>query len=85
MQPTLATKMLLEKIEVYSDRIVHTTGFFHKQKTIMLDQIASIDTGMETVGKIIIETSGGQKYTLLMWPKDKAALLDAIHKARRKG
>ena len=83
-KPRFETAILWNKIQVFDDRIVYTEGILKKQQTINAKAIASINAGIPAVGQIIIETTGGANYKLLLKPKDKQALLEAIREVSEK-
>lgn len=84
MEPIVETKFGFEKLKVFSDRIQYTTGFFKKERTILASQIASIDSGMAAVPKIVIETTGGEKVKMIVPTKRKQEVLEAIYKIHSK-
>lgn len=83
MQSLCKVKVAFNEIEVFDDRIVTRDFFKKREKSVMVKQIATIHPGMPKVGRIDIETSGGQKMRLTMWPKDKQKVLDAIYEAQK--
>lgn len=67
-------------VEVYPTRVEY--GLFSKRlgyKTIMINQIASVESGMMGLMKIIVETTGGRKYEIPTNKKNE--LKNAIYQA----
>lgn len=83
MQPILRTKYFIYNItELYQDHLELITGVFKKHQTIMLNQIASIESGMENVPGIKITTTAGETIKVLISAKDKATLLMKLGELR---
>ena len=83
MQPIFATKYFFYNItELYPDHLEVITGVFKKHQSIMLNQIASIDSGMEKVPSFKINTTSGKTIKVLMNAKDKATMLSKLTKLR---
>lgn len=80
-EPLFKTSYLGSKVEVYSDRLVYK--MFFTQKTIPLDQIASVDQGISGVAGIKIETTGGKKIGIPVGSGSKQKLEEAIFQAKR--
>lgn len=74
------TKYLGNWVEVYGNRVEF--GMLNKilgYKTIILNQIASVESGMMGHFKVIIETTGGKKYNIPTNKKNE--LKEAIYNA----
>ncbi len=84
MEPIFKTSILWEKIFLYPTHLIYKTGILGKETSISLNQIASIDSGIPTVGLITLETTGGKKIKLTVKPKDKQELIDLIYSNKAK-
>lgn len=83
MQPIFKTKYFIYNItELYPDRLELTKGVFKKHESIMLNQIASINSGMEKVPSFKITTTAGKTIDVLISAKDKATLLSKLSELR---
>lgn len=81
MEPIFETSIAFEKVIVYPDRIVYRTGLLKKETTILVSQIASVETGGMS-GKIRIESTGGKTMKIIVRPGDRQELIDIIEKIR---
>lgn len=82
-EPIFQTSYLGSKVQVYSDRLVYK--MFFTQKTIPLDQIASIDPVISGYAGVKIETTGGKKITIPVGLGSKEKLEQVIFQAKRGG
>jgi hypothetical protein len=85
MEPLFKTSVFGTKAEVYANFIKYSQmwGTAGKQ-TIMLNQIASIETGMPGLQQVKVETTGGKVYKLVIRLKDKDSFVNAVHEAMSK-
>jgi len=86
MTPLFETnvKWAWSKVQVFPGKVVHTTGLTHKEKIILAGQIASIDSGIPSVGKLTLTTNSGEKFEMLVPAKDKPKLIEAIESQMKK-
>lgn len=83
MQPIFKAKYFIYNVtELYKDHIELIKGVFKKHESIMLNQIASIDSGMENVPGFKITTTSGKTIKVLISAKDKAILLSKLSELR---
>ena len=76
-QPFYQTSRMSFYVKVYSNRIEFKHGMVHQ--SIPIKQIANVELGVIGQDKIIIETTGGEKFDMVA-PKKKQ-LREAIYKA----
>lgn len=74
----------LNKITVYPDKIVYSTGisYMKKEETILLSQVASVKTNI--LNQVVVETSGGKEYKLIVKSNEKENLKNTILNAMQK-
>lgn len=80
--PIFTTSVMGIKAEVFEKYIKYsqfwgTTG----KQTIMINQIASIETGMPGLQQVKVETTGGKIYKLVIRLKDKDNFVNSVHQA----
>lgn len=76
-KPVFESKMMGCKVKVFPNRVSYTVLF--TEKSIPINQIASIDLGVPLYGQISIETTGGVSHKINVKPGQKEALRDAIY------
>ena len=74
------TKTFLQTVRVFKDRVEIKEPL--RTRSIVLNEIASIDTGLSPSYDFFIVTSSGNKFKMLVKSKEKQKLKDAIFLAK---
>lgn len=73
------------KVWIYKDRIVYKIPLSGEQ-SIQINQIASVELGSFLIhpGTVVIETTGGKKYNIIISPNDQKQFRDIIYQTQRR-
>lgn len=81
-KPIFETSVTGFHSKVYSDRVTYK-AILSGEISFPINQIASIEKGFPGTQKVMIETTGGRRYTLVVRLKDIQAFCDAIYQAKK--
>lgn len=79
MDPIFETSFLGTRAKVFSDKVTYKV-FFGAERIIPIKQISSVQVSMPGVQRVIVETTGGKRYKMVINLLDKEKFRDAILK-----
>lgn len=80
-EPLFKYSMITMKIAVYPDRITYKKSLVDGEKSIPINNVASIETGGVISSSVTIITTGGEKIKFPLIKNKKDDFKDAIYKA----
>lgn len=75
-------KFLGMKIAVYPNKVTYKKSFFDSEKSIPIEQIASVEVGGYYSSNVWVVTSGGERVCFPVIRHNKEAFKDAIYEAK---